>query len=387
MTDWQRAGQVADAHRVANLAKAFYDNPAKNHIRDWVIAEIKSAGATTVADLWGGGESALALTEAGLSVISVDDGRGFKELGVSKVRARRALAICAEEGGYRGEWGGLLDILPECDAAWLDFCGQWTAFTGEVLSACRHHRIVAITLMPERSEIAEGRLPLEQWIMAIEGMAEGCSWLRVRSTKRYQRKSGQWALVTLLSWVGSRSRKAAIRASKAKPSDSTAAGYRARNKEMAAIDPVYKARRRAQSLTYQYATKAARNRRYRLDPEYHERVLGYKRAYKARKAAEPEAVARRMERARIAYQRLLNHDPAAIRAMKAARARANLRDPIKGARMRETARRRVSLGFIPCSTCGIEFSALKTNILRRCRACATRHALAVRKAQTRKEAA
>ena len=86
MTDWKAAGELADAHRVTRLLSSQFDTIAKHRVRNDVARFFRTAKADRVLDGWGGGASAKLMTEAGLTVLSVDDGRAFASEGVTKPR-------------------------------------------------------------------------------------------------------------------------------------------------------------------------------------------------------------------------------------------------------------------------------------------------------------
>lgn len=194
MTDWRAAGQRADATRVANMAADPFRTPAKDAIRSWVVHELAAVSPTLVLDLWGGGQSAAEMTAAGLSVLSVEDGRAFDALDVSRARAKRALTICAEAGGYRAGWGSAAKYAPECDAAWLDFMGHLCRDTVRILEACREMKAVAVTLMPDRMA-GVANLPIETWIAMYGGAIRKHARLGIGLVRKYRRPGGQWVVV------------------------------------------------------------------------------------------------------------------------------------------------------------------------------------------------
>jgi hypothetical protein len=192
--DHKAAGQKADATIIANLVRDNYSNPAKDAIRRWVTLELLAVQPTLVLDLWGGGRSAEELTAAGLSVLSIDDGRGFPAE-IAKPRIKRALTIKAEVGGYRSAWGSAAKYAPECDAAWIDFMGHLCGDTIRILRACRHMKALAITLMPARMAGVQN-LPIDTWAAMYRAAIEYHTGMKMRHmVRRYRREGGQWALV------------------------------------------------------------------------------------------------------------------------------------------------------------------------------------------------
>lgn len=152
MTDWQEAGRKADAHRVRDLYRAAFGSKSKDIARDRVIQAMRTAGVTTVLDLWGGGLSATAFVAAGFQVISVDNGSMKlvdRNKTVTKMRKRRALEYAAAEDGYEARVGNVQAFASEADGAYLDFCGPWSAGARRAVQACRHMKCVAVTLMPD----------------------------------------------------------------------------------------------------------------------------------------------------------------------------------------------------------------------------------------------
>jgi len=318
-------GQKADATIVANAVRDRYSNPAKDAIRSWVIAELKVAEPTLVLDLWGGGRSADEMTAAGLAVLSVDDGRGFADHGITKVRARRALEIKAEAGGYRAGWGSVARYAAECDAAWLDFMGHLCGATVRVLTACRRMKAVAITLMPDRMA-GVTNLPVEAWTVAYRSIIEHYTGLRVRHIPRkYRREGGQWVLIFLARapTSGEERRRSLARAKWTDPKtqrslyEARRPGYqkalnadpehrersRAAIREWSARHPEHRkiaaAAKRAMLADPEYLAKCqAKRRAYGARPEEQERRREYERA----RATDPERVAHRKAVARARHQ-------------------------------------------------------------------------------------
>lgn len=162
---------------------------AKDAIRTWIVAELKAIQPTRVADLWGGGASAAVMAAAGLNVISVDDGRAI---------ARDEMQAAGIRDGYATHLGRVEDVLAECDAAWLDFCGQWCPEYGRILDQCRHLQALLVTVMGERTPITDSRISPQDWCYAIEGMIVGHTEMRVHVTRKYQRPAGNWVNVVFL---------------------------------------------------------------------------------------------------------------------------------------------------------------------------------------------
>jgi hypothetical protein len=272
------AGQKADATIVANVVRDQYSNPSKDAIRTWVTHELLAAEPTLVLDLWGGGRSADEMTAAGLSVLSVDDGRGFVDHGVTKMRARRALEIKAELGGYRSGWGSVAKFAPECDAAWLDFMGHLCGETVRVLEACRGMKAIAITLMPDRMA-GVANLPVETWVVIYRTVIEHYTGLRVRHMPRkYKREGGLWVLVFLAKGALPEERVVGH------TTRSNSAGRRA---YMAAYltDPEHRAKSRAYTAKWkarhpehQGVAHARFKSRWATDPEFREASRAKRRA-------------------------------------------------------------------------------------------------------------
>jgi choline dehydrogenase-like flavoprotein len=277
------AGLRADATKVVSMSEIFR-NPAKDAIRSWVISEIKATEPTLVLDLWGGGRSADEMTAAGLSVLSVDDGRSFD---VSKARVKRALMLKAEAGGYRGEWGSAAKYAAECDAAWLDFMGHLCGDTIRILKQCQHMKKIAVTLMPERMGGVE-KLSVETWAEMYRAVIEFYTGMGVQMVRKYRRESGQWVLVLLASkskkpsTASGRSSEYRARQNAYRDSDAHRA-YDAALQRKKMTDPEYRAR------------VNARRRALMADPEYKSRVYAQWRDYLANN---PEYRARRNESAR-----------------------------------------------------------------------------------------
>lgn len=201
MTDWKRAGEVADAHRVRNSFRAAYQSGAKRRARARAIRYLKRRGAGKVLDLWGGGESATALVAAGLNVLSVDDGRQAPSISAS--RMRRALAINGATGGYETAFGSAWRFAAAADAAFLDFCGHWSREVERTVRACRHMTALVVTLMPERADIGSMSRPM--WAVAYAALLEASSGLHIEWQFHYRRsESGQWAIVFGLRRLGQR---------------------------------------------------------------------------------------------------------------------------------------------------------------------------------------
>lgn len=197
MTDWKAAGLKADAHRVIGLLTAPYSGAPKAKVRDRAIRFLVAQQPKLVLDAWGGGMSADAQVAAGLSVLSVDDGRSFREQGISPARGLRAMTIAGEEGGYRTASGRLAKHASECDAAFLDFCGQWSPEVARTIRACAHMSAIAVTIMPERTPL--GRLSPADWLIAYRALLTAHSGMSVRWAERYTRSaSGQGAMVFAL---------------------------------------------------------------------------------------------------------------------------------------------------------------------------------------------
>jgi hypothetical protein len=294
------AGQKADATIVVNAVRDRYSNPAKDAIRTWVIRELQAAEPTLVLDLWGGGRSADEMTAAGLPVLSVDDGRGFADFGITKMRARRALEIKAEQGGYRAGWGAVAKYAPECDAAWLDFMGHLCGETVRVLESCRGMKAVAITLMPDRMA-GVANLPVETWIAMYRAAFELHTGMTIRRyVKKYRRETGQWVVVL----IGHARRTAGRERQRER---ATSVEYRTKDRERSRVryaDPDEKERRkiyeRARRVDPERKRLLLERQRARFaDPEYRERSnAAYREWAKNKRAADPEWRARVNERAR-----------------------------------------------------------------------------------------
>lgn len=195
--DWRAAGRKADAHRVQRLMRGNYLSWDKDVVRRKVLRSLLTVKPSLVLDLNGGGGSAEALTAAGLNVLSVEDGRGFKAIGVTKPRGRRAFEIWAAEGGYRSAWGRAADVASQGDAAFWDFMGHWSPEVRRTLIASRHMKAIAVTLMPERVSIGE-RLSSREWVTAYTALLESTTGMKVRWSHVYLRTSGRQATVFFL---------------------------------------------------------------------------------------------------------------------------------------------------------------------------------------------
>jgi hypothetical protein len=166
MTDWREVGRKADAHLVRDLYRRAFSNDGKTIARQRTINALRSAGVTTVLDLWGGGISAEALVAAGFRVIAVED--GSMELTdprgriVSQERKRRALEYAAAEGGYEARFGKAEKFAAEADGAYLDFCGPWSRPARRAVTACRHMLAVAVTLTPDHDITTDATSMLER---------------------------------------------------------------------------------------------------------------------------------------------------------------------------------------------------------------------------------
>ena len=196
MTDWRAAGQLADAHRVRDLARAAYGSSGKTYARSCAVRFMRTHSRGVVLDLWGGGTSADALTDTGLDVLSVEDGRWLKSgLGISGIRAKRALAQSGKEGGYRTDWGPAAKYARDCDAAFYDLCGHWCPDVRRLLQASSHMTAIAITLMPERVAIGKNLTPSE-WRVAYGALLKAClHTFSMRAYRTYRRDDGQRVFV------------------------------------------------------------------------------------------------------------------------------------------------------------------------------------------------
>ncbi len=202
MTDWKAAGEKADAHRVVNLLRGPYKREEKAEQRDRTVAFLAHRKPTKVLDAWGGGSSADALVAAGLSVLSVDDGRSFVDCGVTRRRGMRAMTIAGQEGGYETAVGSLQSHAASCDAAFLDFIGFWSREVERTVRSCSHMKALVVTLMADR--MAAGSLTPSSWMIAYQALLESHSGMRVRWRYRYRRASGLSAIVFALAPGGSR---------------------------------------------------------------------------------------------------------------------------------------------------------------------------------------
>lgn len=160
---------------------------AKQAIREWITAEMVAAEPSLVLDLWGGGKSARMLAGAGLSVLSVDDGR-------SPVNTDTPMLTDSVNHRYQIAVGEARDYAKRCDAAWLDFCGHWCPDASRTIRACSHMKILFVTLMPERTP-TESRLSTQEWQIILKALVADASKMNVTSVKKYKRTSGRWAFV------------------------------------------------------------------------------------------------------------------------------------------------------------------------------------------------
>ena len=234
---------------------AAYDSTVKNAVRHWVVTELRAAEPRLVLDLWGGGESARLMAEAGLDVLTVDDGRS----GTSQEELEGA----GVAEGYRTAWGPAEQYAGWCDAAWLDFCGHWCPEVSRTIRACRHMRLLVVTLMPERTPIADSRLSVDEWTTALAALVSEAAGMRVTAMRRYRRGSGLWALVFF-----------------ARPANRHSEYQRKRYAE----DPAYRER--------VIAASAAQ----REKPLYRDRIRAYTRARRAALRQDPEWRARKQAR-------------------------------------------------------------------------------------------
>lgn len=210
--DWRETGLKADAHRVRNLYRRVFDNPAKRLARERAIQALKAAGVSVVVTLWGGGICADDLVAAGFRVIAVDNGSMDLREGdrlVTKDRKRRALMVAAEEGGYEWRWGDVADHLAEGDGAFLDFHGPWSRAVRASVQASRHMTAVVVTLMPDHDFLTDATSALERQ-MAYQvflkmSWAERPNWVsittngHVRRLIDYHGDHGQRVTVFLLA--------------------------------------------------------------------------------------------------------------------------------------------------------------------------------------------
>lgn len=198
MTDWKRAGELADAHRVQRLLASRYQNAAKITVRSRAIRFLASVQPTCVLDAWGGGMSAEELVRYGLAVLSVDNGGDFANVGVSRSRGFRALRIAGEEGGYRTAVGALSSHADAADAAFLDFMGHWGRDVARTVWSCRHMKALVVTLMPERVPVGRQSLTRDEWATIYKALLVRSSGMRVVWTHEYRRTSGLPAFVFAL---------------------------------------------------------------------------------------------------------------------------------------------------------------------------------------------
>lgn len=282
MTDWQEAGRKADAHRIRNLYRAMFDDDRKDVVRWMAVEAFKKVGGRRCLDLWGGGLSAVELLNAGLDVISVDNGtmqltdRGNR---VSAMRKRRALEVTAEEDGYSARWGPVAKYAQEADVAFLDFCGPWSRDVRRAIEACRHMKAIVVTLMTDHEMVtgattqAERRMAYEAFLRLATQLgsrhkgASGEPFAVVRRLCEYRRANGQPVWVYLLT----RERVALG------PMSQTI-----RRK----LDPVYREKLNTQSRE--------RQREYRRDPERAAYLLEYNRQRRHAATASPRKSAIRL---------------------------------------------------------------------------------------------
>ena len=258
-------GQKADATKVNALLRQSYEGGAKKAIRTWITQELIASGCSLVLDFHGGGQSAEELTKAGLTVLSVDDGRQAKKLGVSVPRARRALAVAGEAGGYRTGWGKAQKYASECDGAFLDFMGQLCGEYVRTMEACRPMKSVVVTLMPERLD-GMRLLPLPYWTVAYRAAVERALGMKVRHVRQYRRPGGQWVLVMV-----------ARRSYRVEACHQLAEARKRATAKVA--DPVVAAAYRAKKAEYM---RQYRRRRYWTDPEFRARILADRASQKGR---------------------------------------------------------------------------------------------------------
>lgn len=201
-------GERADAHHVSGVLREKFARDEKRSSREFVADYFASVGATSVLDLWGGGESALALRAAlpDARIVSVENGSVCESewfvdrLGrrVSKDRLRRAHRVAAEEGGYEAAWGDVSRHMDGMDAIWLDFCAQWHPRMGELVAragASTSH--LAITIMPERDGL--GSLGLHDRMMALACVVAAHSGMVPSYVGSYRRNEyGQDMVVLVL---------------------------------------------------------------------------------------------------------------------------------------------------------------------------------------------
>ena len=189
-------GHLADATRVANMARLTFDRDVKTKVRSDAFAFISArCPGAKVIDLWGGGAGCQLGRDLGLEMIAVEDGSWLRRaFGVSRYRGQRALRILAEREGYAWRWGSVDRFCPEATGAFLDFCGHWSQGVRRALLASTHMNAIVITLMPER--VAVGSLPIPEWDVIYRALI-GATLPdhRVRYFRRYRRRGGQWAFV------------------------------------------------------------------------------------------------------------------------------------------------------------------------------------------------
>lgn len=184
MTDWREAGLKADARRIQRLWTAPFDNKAKAVVRRRVADALLAAGGTRCLDLGGGGGSAAVLKDAGLSVISVEDGSMRLEdqasRTISQERKRRAHQRICNDLGVESRWGKAHRFASEADCAFLDFCGPWCESTRLAVAACQHMKAVAITLTTGHDIYTQATTQRERQLAYI-------SWLK----DAYRPKTGR----------------------------------------------------------------------------------------------------------------------------------------------------------------------------------------------------
>jgi hypothetical protein len=179
-------GIRADAHLVQRLMRSNYSSWQKDVVRRKVIRSLAAVTPDLVLDLDGGGRSGEAMVAAGLSVLSVEDGRWAKRLGVAEYRVQRSLEVCCVETGRTPAWGEAVLFAPRADAAFLDFMNHWSEENRQTLIACRHMKAVAVTLMFERLPVGQ-KLLNEEWVALYTGLLEWATGMRVRWSHVYLR--------------------------------------------------------------------------------------------------------------------------------------------------------------------------------------------------------
>lgn len=166
-----------------------YDSPGKKSARDLVTTVFASTGGT-VLDFYGGGRSARAFVEVGLTVTSAEIDRDLHD----------SLRRDAEAFGYEPFYGRASRIKRTFDCVFADFTGGPSPKTRRELIklAPMATQWLAVTLSPDRQldEAVIGpssAATVPAWVIEATGM-------RLEYIGRYTRNQyGQWMWIALLT--------------------------------------------------------------------------------------------------------------------------------------------------------------------------------------------